>query len=979
MKHAFRIAFLLAILSLIAGGASAQFANADLAGKVSSEDGNALPGVTVTATSNATGQTRIAITAANGSFIINGLRPATYTVQFQLDGFKARQENDVALLVGQTTRIDVSLEVGELTEIITVTGTAALIETDSKEIGGTITQDEFDVLPSANRSALLFAALLPGVVPSPDTQSTSSDALFINGQSDQNNNFNVDGANNDDDVIGATAGAQTRTSIEAIQEFQVLTTQFDAEFGRSVGGVLNAITKSGTNDFRGAAWLYRQDASFNEEDFFVKLNNLEEPDTEYENIGANIGGPILRNKAHFFINYEDITDQEGVARSFTSRPEFNFSTAEDNNLENVILKIDGQPTANHHVAARYLREESPQFNQIIGGQITLQAAREEDDTDSNWIASWDAVIGTRALNIARVSFTKEDVSFANPGFNNNGQNFDAQRNQAPFEDHPGIDLGANTVAQSRVNRSTQLDDTYSFVVPDWGGEHNFRVGFQYSDREETFSNFGTLNGDFTFGSDVDFNPDDISTYPLDFTIRVGGPLTADIPDNETLGVFAQDDWQVTPVLTLNLGLRYDEEDITDDSNIAPRVGFAWDIGGQGTTVLRGGYGRFYNRLRLGAYSGFFLDGIGIDSGFIQSLPSAGQDQQFFWDVAQANGVRTLAQLRDVLAAMLEASPADLFNVSPQVDNPDRKQSYLDSLSIGVQRELPAGLALSVDLIHSELRDGLIFGNLNPFSRSLNGRPNISTFEGELKDFDSIFTLFNEGERDYDAIQVSLAKRFNGRWGGRISVTYSDGEGNFDGDDPDTATFQTRTESGYNFDTGQFVGEPLALNLDDPRFEDQTADHDRDWNIVLSGQYRVPKTSWRDNGGLVVSGVYRFLTGDRFTILDNSARLDNNSRAPAAAGTYDPTSTVSHGRRGISFNGDVNGAEFPDFAQLDISLRYQLPITGRYQVSLIGDVFNATDHVNFDGVGSTRVGTSAFLVPSAVFPPRRFQLAVRFEF
>ncbi|MEE8523421.1 MAG: carboxypeptidase regulatory-like domain-containing protein, partial [Thermoanaerobaculia bacterium] len=274
-----RLAFLVAILATTAltGPVAAQFANADLSGVVTDADGGSLPGVSVTATDEATGRVRTTVTAVNGTYAINGLRPGHYAVSYELDGFRTARRSDLQLRVGQDTRVNVTLQVGEVTDEILVTSAAPVVEITSKEIGGTLTAEEFEALPTQNRSALLFASLMPGVIPSPSTESTASDALFINGQDDNNNGFFIDGANNDDDVIGARAGAQARTPMEAIQEFQVLTTQFDAEFGRTLGGVLNAVTKSGGNQFRGSVFLFQQDSSLNDANFFIERNNLEEP------------------------------------------------------------------------------------------------------------------------------------------------------------------------------------------------------------------------------------------------------------------------------------------------------------------------------------------------------------------------------------------------------------------------------------------------------------------------------------------------------------------------------------------------------------------------------------------------------------------------------------------------------------------------------------------------------------------------------
>jgi outer membrane receptor protein involved in Fe transport len=970
----------------LASEAGAQFANASLGGTVIGGDGSGVPGVSVTIKNQESGLVRSTVTAGDGGYSVTGLKPGKYEVTYELAGFRTVNKKDLELGVGQETRLGVTLEVGQVQESITVVSEAPIIETSSKEIGGTLKTQEFLDLPSQNHSFALFAALLPGVVPSPATESTSADAIFANGQDDNNNAFYVDGANNDDDVIGARAGAQARTAIEAIQEFQVLTSQFDAEFGRSTGAVLNAVTKSGGNHFLGSAFGYFQRSSWNQAGFFARRQHRENPESKFNSLGGTLGGPIVPDKLHFFASYEDNLDQAGALGVFNTRPELNFSTTVDNKIKNYLGKVDYQISSSNHLAARYLLETSPQFNQIIAAgnsNATLAAAREEADTDSTWVATLGSVLGSAGLNEARLSFTKEDVAFANPAFNGNGKTFTAQRNQAPVEVRPTILDGGSGVAQARVNRAKQLDDTLSYFFTNFHGEHQVKAGFQYAKRDEVFGDFGTANGQFNFDTDKKFDSKDLSTYPTFFTLRVKGGLDTFIPSEKTLGVFLQDDWRINNRLTLSLGLRYDKEDVTKDNNdYAPRLGFAWDPNGKGKTVVRGGWGRFYDRFQLGYSQDFFQDAITISQGFLVRYPDAGINQKLFFDLAQANGVTTLAGLRDLLAKQLESGSGTILNTAPTVDNPNRKQAYVDSASLGAEHELLPGLSVALDFIHSENKDTLLLVDLNPFSQSLNSRPNISIVNGKVTALGSISTYVNAGHSTQDSAQFGLVKRFNGHFGGRLSYTYSRSKGNYGNAGAGTASayFQTRTRSGYNFDTHQFIGDPLDLNLDDPRNDGQPVNWLRPHNLVLSGTWSVPHTSWGSARGLVVSGVFRYLAGDQTTILSNT-RLDNGNRAPAPGGTYNGNGASDLTLKGVSFDGRLFGAQQPNFKRLDLSLRYELPLVRGVSVALLGEIYNVTSEANFASVGNNIAGTAGFLTPTSVYNPggRSYQLGARLSF
>ena len=870
MNRALFIFLAVAVVFSMATPAQAQFARAELTGTVMDPEGLVLPGAAVTVTNEGTGISRTTVTGENGKYVLQGLTPSTYTLEVTMDAFKSYRREGVILAVGQNITLDVQLELGGIEETVTVTAESPIVELTSKEVGAAVNDDDFTQLPTQNRSFVMFASLAPGVIPNPSTESTASDSLFINGQDDNNNSFNVDGANNDDDVIGARAGAQTRTAIEAIQEFQILTSQFDAEFGRTQGGVLNAVTKSGTNQFQGTGFLYLQDSSMNKKSFFAERNNLDKPDYNYMSIGGVLGGPIVRDKAHFFVSFERNTPNNGIVQSFETRPELNYTTTVDNLIRNWLWKADWQVAEKHRFAARFLWEYSPQFNQVVDSRMTLNAIREEDDTDMSFISSLDSVLSDNAFNNLRVSYTREDVSFANPGYNNNGKTFAAQRALDVSEDRPSVLDGASDVAQSRINNSYQFDDTFSYYKPGWGGDHNFRMGFNYSRRSEWFYNAGTANGQFDFDVDQVWNRNLLVTYPEFYTVRVIGPADQNIPANNVYGFFFQDDWNPGHNVTLNLGVRYDRESISNDNNnIGPRVGITWDPVGDGKTVLRGGWGRFYERFQLGDYSSFFLDAVELDRGFLRRFPESGSNKDLFWNIVQENNINSLNELRTYLNNMIEGGTGTLLNISPTVDNPDRKEGYADTFSAGVQREISPGLAFVVDFVRTQNRDIKQTLDLNPYSRAQGGRPNISILNGQqLSGMSSITSWWNGGETNYTALQLSLQRRFRdspiGRFSGRISYTLAKQSGNADAGFG-TSRFQYRTETGYNFDTGQWLGEDPDPNIDDPQNVGRPSVWHRDHNFVTSWSWLLPRTSWRASSGLQFSGVFRYMKGSRFTM------------------------------------------------------------------------------------------------------------------
>lgn len=968
----------LAALAVVAIGASlsAQQGTSSIRGRALDAQGAVLPGVTVIVTNQQSGVFREVISNADGSYFITTIVPGLYRVSAKLDGFKSYERPDVLFEVGKTVSLDVTLEVGGVEETVTVTTEAPLVDLTSKQVGGNISQGELKELPNATRNWLGFVGLLPGIQVQSTVISFGGDSISVNGQSNRNNNLLVDGGGNNDDYLGQAFGGQTRTALEAVQEFQVLTNQFDAEFGRSTGAVVNAVTKQGTNAVRGSAFAYFTDSSITAPDFFTNQAGLAKPDTSKQEWGGTVGGPVIRDKAHYFGSLERVAIDDGRSNTFPTRPELNYSIPQRTRVWNWMLRIDNQLNASNTWGLRYLQENSPTFDQI-SGRWTLAAKREEADVDRTLVATWNSVVTNNTSNTLRFSYTYEDNVFATREFFEGTAQVDRQPTLQllTFRDQQAPD------ANQRINNAYQLDESFNWFAPEfWGGDHEMKFGVQYIFADATINDQTNMNGTFSFSSDLAFNAADPRTYPERLTILVPTPESTYMASHVIVG-FAQDKYQRGNV-TINGGLRYDLEIVpisnpfnplmaanrypVDKNNLAPRFGVAYNPGGTGRSVVRGGYGLFYDKTHLTIIDEFLRRGV-YASAFTASFPTNTADPgpssgRLPTDPMLVNGpIVNRTRLNQLYP------PGTLGRNTGVVylDNDDRRVPFTHQATFGYQRQLASQVSASVDYVKTWGRDQLIYYNLNPGRRVSTSRTGAITYtdlEGiasqlGLSPFaNNVYTIRNDAQTEYDGLNMQLEKRYSRNWSARLSYALSSARGNTEASGTDTNPFQLGADPRLDLNQG-----PLPF--------------DRRHNVVLSGRVEVPGTK-----GLTVSGVTRWMSGAAFTIHDTSTDPDQNSFLfdPLPAGSYSGT-----GLNAITVDnkGGRSGARGPTFKQTDMRFGYRFRISGDRTVDAFMEVFNIFNNANFENPTGDRRSADFLRVTSLRGGgfPRQAQFGVRMGF
>ena len=978
-----------AAVLLVVGTAHAQQGTGELRGKVVDAQDAVLPGVAIVAKNEASGQFRELVSGADGSFFMSALTPGLYELSAELSGFKKYQRKGVRVEVGKTVSIEVQLEVGGIEQQVTVTAESPLVDTTSKQLGGSVPTQELQDVPSLNRNFTSYLSLLPGITSTISVDSFGADSIRVNGQATQNSNYMLDGAGNNDNFNNGNGGAQARTPVEAVQEFQLLTSNFDAEFGSTSGGVVNAVSKQGTNNLHGTLFFFDQNQSMTSLDYFAKQQNLTKPEASQKQWGGNLGGPIIRNKLHFFVNLERIDQNRARTMNIVARPDLSATAFTHDNVWNWMVRADHQINANNTWAVRWLRETSPQTNQLVQTNYTLKRAEEEQDTDWTVVGTLNSVLANTRINTVKVSYTHEDVFFGNPGYFESGD----QASLNPLLVHQTFEDGIATRANRRMDPAYQLDETFAWFMPGMKGDHDFKFGASYYYLPLHVFDAGTQNGQFTFSaSDRDFNPADPRTYPDRLQIRVPGVSDYFVKGKE-VGIFVQDKWKVNSRFTASLGLRYDveivrmnntgnflfepgEESPVDKNNFSPRVGGTWTLDEAGSAIVRGGYGLYFQKTAYSNFTPIVSSGT-ISSSFTVNFPTNNIDPgpsqgRLPTDPFLVNGP---VVNRALLNQMFPPGTTTKNTGTVRFDNPDRHLPYAHQASIGLEKQV-RNIALSADYVHASHRDLYMLQELNPGVRATTARtaPVTRIFPTSVYNA-GVLELVNVGWFDYNALQTSVQKRFSNHYQLRMSYTYARGRG-IVGAPGATDSIQTYTTDA----SGQ-----TNLNLDD---RISLGDQDRPHILSISGAVEVPHTK-----GLNLSGVWQYNSGTPFTLTDSTTDPDRNGifQEPLPAGTYSGAASNPNAIT-VENKGGYNGARGPNFslASVRAAYRFRLPGGGNRRIMAYVDVFNVTNRANFNNPTSTTGGvTSAdrrdaatFLILRAIRnggPTRTAQFNVRYDF
>jgi hypothetical protein len=953
VKRVFVVCF---ILMLPAVGYAQE---ATITGTITDSTGAVLPGVTVVAVHEATGNRFEAVTDGLGTYRIP-VRVGAYRIMAELPGFATVTRTGVQLLVGQTASLNMQMAPSTLQETVTVTAEAPLLDVTSSEVSGNIDPQQMQELPVQGRGWTTLALLAPG-----NRTTAVGDAPVQDSREDnQEYQVNMDGQQITNNL---GTGGQPRYSRDVIAEFQFISNRFDATQGRSPGVQVNAVTKSGTNQFAGLFSGYYRSDTLNAEDHVLKRKRP----VDIQQYSTTFGGPIVRDRFHFFGNFE--YEREPLTSIWnTPFPAFNITLSGKRTVKVGGLRLDYQVSPQMRLMAKTNRSKA--FAPFGGGANTHPAGTgTNDETTGSELVQFTRVLGSRALNEIKAGHA--DYRHGNQNLTKWTKHWQAPRvtTGSPRITFRGFSVpGNNNYPRYRGQDTYSVRDDFTLSY-NARGRHDMRAGGEYLFDNGVTNNCSRCMGNIDArGGNIPANIEALFPDPFNadtWNLAALSPITrrytvgtADswvIPTDLNKSAFwVQDDWRISDRLTLNLGLRYDvilnafAQDVDfrpwetpgrpqDTDNIQPRVGFAWRLNDD--TVVRGGGGKYYADIILAGI-------LWPTQPTLVSIIAVDNDGRADFAANPFPGGRlpTLTEANQRFCYVNNGAPGCLFRDAPELAPPAEFAHVTEKwqTSIGLQRQLRSDMVIEADYVyaHGE-HEKVIQDNINiTFNPSTGVNLPFSNTRTRFEPFWGVIGMYPMmGWSNYHALQMAFTKRLSDNW--QASATYTTG--------------------------GFWTGEPLPQSglrqVTFPVAKDLGGDYslaptDQRHRVVFNG-------IWQVGYGFQVSGLYFFGSGERDETTSGAGDLRDLAAGLErlrADGTLVPRA---------GFVGEP-------IHRVDIRLQQRVPIAGRVRVDGILEMFNLFNRANY-GAFETNESSPQYRQPlqsaNIAYAPFTMQLGFRVTF
>src|SRR5262245_30183384 len=945
--------------------------NATLQGLVTDDQKAVMPGVTVTAVETKTGRQSVEVTTADGRYQFQNLPPGEYKLHVELSGFATAELTGIELLVGANATVQpITMRLAGVQETVVVSSQAPLVDTSSPRVSGNIDRRQMAELPLQGRNWMELSLMIKGI--------TANNIGNTPGVSDDQFQLNLDGQQISQRISGSGFG-QPKMSREAIAEFQIVTNMYDITQGRSTGVQVQAVSRAGTNDLHGSGFGFFRSDKFNEAD---PVKGVVLPYSDQQT-GFTLGGPVIRDKVHFFGSYEYERNPSTAVLTPTALPNQSWSLPSNTIQKNYLVRGDYQLSSKNTFSARLQRWTLDSPFQISSGTTHPTMAEHQRYYSTNLYATWTRII-SNSMTMQVSGGTTRFSWYDDPIPSNMTDLYDWPFGVPVFQ-FPNLSLGG----QQNFPNYSWMEQYPVRAEMNWHrGKHEIKFGGEILKDRHTKVWDLNRRGTFTFNRQPSTAileaafPEDAWDDPARWDLSLLQPFLqqysvffhddylVDVGRSQAAAWFG-DNWRVSNALTINFGVRYDvdpdgldpqwvndvpimidngrdsgnfgyQTGVQDLDNIAPRVGFAYNVGGNNDLVIRGGTGLYYN---------FPVSNVTYRQQFYNNAIAAvflPTGTNFLYDPLGN------ATPEDYLSGALPAPPQETTIIAPEYRDPYGWQS-----SIGFQKQLGPLMAFDVDFTSLEERNMVRSRDVNLFYDPVTGyNKDPITFGRPNPAWGLDQWLTSDGKTESKMIATSFTRRFNNNF--QASASY------------------TRTLSMKDDTTG------FGYQADNP------FDQDADWAQSTGFQ----KHTFRSNGivrlpwQFSVSGSYFYGSGAHYNPTSSTRPFSKpgTNRLNIGAPITLPAAVLDRweGPAGIA-----TGTTWPRNAlrgmplhKVDMRVTKTITLVNNVNIELLGEVFNVFNRKNY-GSYNTTITSASFGQPVAssgnAYVPRQGQLGVRVNF